>query len=380
MELDQPPVDNQPDIKALQAFAFNEPIVNTPNTPPAEGGQPPVTPDTPPATPPVDDTEIIEPNAFIKQHFNFEDLDSLKNEWATLQNLKNNPPKAEPTFTNDQSKKIYNAIVAGQTKEVRSYLEAQELLSNVETMNDEQKLKLFIKMNNPLYDQELIDLRFNKDYIFDEKPFKDDEGNITDPLGYRLAKVEALQKMQGDTGKANEFFTQYRTKIELPPITNTPISVDKDYQDYQASNAQSLEAYNNIIVPSLNALSENDVPLSFKVEDPNNQMNFDVALAIDKPDFDLAKKDALDFVGYVSKNFYDDKGNFKPNELVKAIALKKNFDKYAQSIARQAVNAERKRVIEKETPSNNGQRRDYGSPPTTIPQELKDLEKFVFPQ
>ena len=61
----------------------------------------------------------------------------------------------------------------------------------------------------------------------------------------------------------------------------------------------------------------------------------------------------IDFITQVA---YDKDQNLRPTEMAKMVLLYKNFDKYAQSIARQAVNAERKRVVETEKGSSGVQR------------------------
>jgi len=76
--------------------------------------------------------------------------------------------KEEIKFANDESKRIYEAIAAGKTKEVKSYLEAQELLSNVDSMDNEAKLKLYIKMQNPKFNQDLVNDEYTELYTLSE--------------------------------------------------------------------------------------------------------------------------------------------------------------------------------------------------------------------
>jgi hypothetical protein len=304
-------------------------------------------------------------------------MDALREQWAELQKIKNTPTTAtELAFANEQSKKIFENIKAGNNKQVREYLEAQELLSNSDSMNEEQKLKLYIKMNNPMYDPELVDMRFSKDYGFNEAAFKDEDGNITDPMGYKLAKIDALQRLKNDTTKADEFFTQYKTKIDLSNIATTNASVDKDYEDYKASSAQYSQIHQQVIVPALTALKDSDVPFNVSVNDENNQIKFDLNVAVDPNDFEKARKYALDFNTFLQEKMYDPSGNFQAAKLQRLILLNDNFDKYAQTIARQAVNAERKRVIEKETGGPQAQR-NYNTQ-STLSTEVQDLEKFAF--
>lgn len=351
-----------PDLKMLERMAFME------STPAPAAAQEPVVV-TPEPQPIVDKDGFLK--SYLKEKFGAEDESVILTEWQQLQALKANPPSAEIKFANDESRKWHEYITEGKEDDLYNSLQARQQLKNLDTMNDEQKLKLYIKMTNPLYDQELVDAVYARNYNFNEAAFKDEDGLIADPLAFKLAKIDALQKAQQDTQKAGEYFTQFKQKIELQPIKK---DVDEDYQQFKASNAEQRETYEKNIAPALNSLTENDIPLAFSVNDANNQMQFDVNLAVDKQDFDQVRKDALDYGSYLRNNFYDAEGKFLANKFARAITLEKNFDKYAQSIARQAVNAERKRVLGKETPVVDLQRNFA----LEEKDELKELEKKVF--
>lgn len=370
------PQSQGPDIAALAAFAFQD--QSPKNQPAAQATEPTVAvPATEPASnaaPVVSDDEA---QALIKEIFGVEGgIEVVKQQWDELQALKANPPKAELTYANEEAKKWAEYFAAGKEDELYQSLHGRQQVKNVESLSDDQRLKLYIKLNNPLYDSELVDAVYEKNYTFNEAQFKDEEGKINDTLGYRLAKVDALQRMQQDIQKANDFFAQYKTKIELPVIQPTAQTTkDEAYEAYKASTAKAQEDYNNVTVPAINSITDKDVPLAFKVTDPNNQMDFDVNLAIEPADLAAAKQAALNLRGFLNDEFYDKDGKLKGNELVKMIALYKNFGKYAQSSARQAVNAERKRVITKEAPANPLQK---NFPVVEEKDQLKELERYVF--
>lgn len=314
---------------------------------------------------------IYDPNDYIKEHLGFDNWETAKEEISRLRQLQEtaNQPK-EIKYSNEYSKRIHEYLEAGKEDELWENLNARRTVRGLDGMNDEQKVKLFIKMNNPMFDQELIDYQFQQDYGFDESRFKDENGVILDPLAYRHAKIASLQKMQGDLAKANEFFNNYKTKIELPQISPAQQAaiVDEAYESYKARTAEATEAYNKTIAPALQSLVESDVNMAFNINDSENHMNFDFGITVDKADFDAAKQDALFYSDWVEKTFYD-KGVFQPKKLARAILLERNFDKYVQTIARQSVNAERKRVIEKETPGVTRKGFDVGSP------EKSELDK-----
>jgi hypothetical protein len=373
--------EQQPTIADLAAFAFNKP----PTQQAAAAETTTTTQAAPDTTTQLSSAETTtqaattapDYNAYLKEHFGVDDLGTAKAEWQTLQELKAKPPTAaEIAFANEESKKIHTLLKEGKTKEVRAYLEAQELLTNVETMDADKQLKLFIKMQNPLFDQELIDYQFDKDYKFDDSAFKDEDGNVTDQLGLRFAKAAAQQKQQNDLAKAAEFFKTYKQKIELPDIS-TQATQDEGYEAYKASTASATESYNNVVAPGIKALKETDIPLKVSLNDVNNKMQFEVNIVPDQADFEAARQDSLSVMNFLSKTCYDKDGKFIPQNLQRLVLLNNNFDKYGQAIARQAVNAERKRVLEQET-TGGGMQRNFNT--HVEPTELDALRQFAFPK
>jgi hypothetical protein len=313
---------------------------------------------------------VFDPNAFVKETFGFESLDAAKAAIQEYQNLKANPPKEELTFQDDQSKKIYQYLKEGKSKEVKQYLEAQEMLSNVDAMTPEQQLKLYIKMKNPLFDQELIDDEYSSMYQVDEDKVQNAEGEI-DPLKQRKEKLRIQQKIQNDVQSAQEYFTQYKQKINLPDITP---AVDEGYEAFKASTAKQVETYRNEVVPKVNSLKEEDAKMEFKVEDATNNINFGISISPSKEDFEEAKNDALDFENYLLKSAYDDKGQLLQKNLIQMILKAKNFDKYVQSVARQGVMAERLRVVETKTGSGSDTQREFGNTEKSEFQKQMDAQ------
>lgn len=307
-------------------------------------------------------TDIPTSVDYLKE-LGFESIDNAKAEIEALRKIKETTiTPQEIEFANEESKKIHQLLKEGKTKEVKQYLDAQEMLSNVETMSNEQKLKLFIKMQNPRFDQELIDDEYQSLYRIDEDDFMDDT------LKLRKEKLKLEQRIENDVAKAADYFAQYSKKVELPDITTQTIAIDESYESWKASNASVSDFQEKVIVPSVNAITEEKVKMAIEINDANNQMQFGVSIIPDKADLDAAKVSVIDFNDFLRENFYKD-GQFLPEEATKFVLRSKNFDKYAQSIARQAVNAERKRMVETDK-GTGGVQRDGG-----IQVELSELQK-----
>ncbi len=299
---------------------------------------------------PNQETETPSSIDYLKE-LGFETIDSAKAEVESLRKLRDTPlTKKDIEFKDEQSKKIHELIRNGEYKPVKKYLEAQELMENLDTMGKEDKLKLYIKMQNPKFDNELIEDEYQSLYSIDE-----DE--ILDPMKLRKEKLRLEQRIENDVTKAAEYFTEYAKKVELPNIASQETTTnDENYEAYKASIAQVSEFQEKVIVPSVMALTEEKVKINVNVNDANNKMQFGLSITPDKADLDAAKQSVIDFNEFIRNSFYDKDGTFLEAEAAQFVLKNKNFDKYAQSLARQAVNAERKRVVETEKGTNGVQR------------------------
>lgn len=373
-----------PELQQHLAMAFNEPLPPPSVQPPAATAEsastdtdiaaPTQPSSTQPGQPSNEEVVYYDPNEYLKQQLGFDSWDSAK---EAIEKLRQPQAPTPIQYKNEHSRRWHEYLENDKEDDLYNALHARQQVKNLESLNEEQRIKLFIKMNNPMFDQELIDYQFQKDYGFDENQYKDENGVITDPLAYRHAKVASMQRMQGDLAKANDFFNTYKNKIELPEIKpQATFAADPDFESYKASTASANEAYQKQIVPALQGLLESDLNMAFSVDDPNNQMKFDIGVTVDKEDFNSARDKSLYFRDWIDETFYDDKGVFQPKKLARAILLEKNFDKYVQTIARQAVNAERKRVIEKETP-NTGQRMNFNVAPE-VKSEIDQHMQMAF--
>lgn len=358
---------------ASMAFSMERPEIKEAMV--AASGGVPSAPSVPPEGTPgsVDVANKFDEEGYIKS-IGFENLEKFQSALTEYKQLKENPPVAQLSFANDEAKRFAEYFSLGKEDELREALNARATVKGIETMGEEQKLKLFIKMNNPGYDQEIIDYAYNKNYAFNEKAFMDEEGNVIDPIGLKQAKIDANYKVQADLTKANDYFNQYKTKIELPGIqvANTP---DNEYEAYKASAAKDAEIFEKVMLPSVSSLTEQQVPLSVSIKDPGNQMDFSATITPDKADLDRAKQAALNPVALINRIAFDEKGTFYPDRLVKFALIAENYDKYVQSQLRQAVNAERQRVVTKETPDANVQRNFVTN---EQPDRLSELKKLVF--
>ena len=314
-------------------------------------------------------TPIININDYLKG-LGYQSEDDFKKEITELKKLKDTPPviaPIEPEFVNEESKKIYQNLKAGNTKEVKAYLDAQELLANADSLQDEQKLKLFIKLQNPKFDKDLIDDEFNERYTFDEDNFTGDD------LKLRKEKVKLSQRLEDDLLKAQDYFKQYQAKIELQNIEPTP-AIDDNFKTYQENLAVAQEEH-KVLLDKLSKISEKDINIKLNYADEASKINFDVDYKADKEGFDKAKDAVADYSKFLAENYYTQDGSPIVDKLTADIYKIKNFDKILAEAVNQAVNATRKSMVATQKNVDPNGQRNYVQ---NVPSEIDSYRRQVF--
>lgn len=311
--------------------------------------------------------QIIDVDKWVKDTFGYENAEMAKVEF---EKLKNAPPvKVEPTFPDDTHKRYYDYFTNGKEDELYQSLHARQQIKTLDGMTDEQKIKLHIHMQNPKFDTELIDYQFQKNYGFDESQFKDEEGNVTDPMGLKYAKITAEQRMLNDIALANEYFAQHKSKIELQPIQQ-PVQEDGDFKEYQALMASESDKMKQLS-ERLAKLTEAEVAYNYKFNDEASKLAFDINFGADKEGFDAARSAALDYFSHLGKHYANADGTPQNEKFVRDIYIAQNLDKFAAEIAKQAINADRKWFLANQKNIGDGSQRNYVQEPVTDIQRLK---------
>lgn len=325
------------------------------------------------------DTEVVDVVSYLKNNFGFENEDQAKaafNEYNELKTKVQQP--AQPQFANEETRLWYDYITNGKEEELYTKLGQRREVKNVDNLSDQDKLKLYIHLQNPLFDDELINDEYNSLYTVSEERFKNDLDEV-DQLALRKEKLRAQQRIMNDVGKANEYFGQYKSKIELQPIQQAQ-NVDPNYEAYKSSMEKDMQEYTTNIEPAIKSLKQEELAMQFKIEDAQNQMDFNLSIEVTPEDLEQAKANALDFENFLNKNIYKD-NKFMANNYAKLLLVSQNFDKYVRSAARQAVMAERKRVTTSNAQGgiyrgNGNGARDYNLEPL---QAQQGAYNFAFP-
>lgn len=337
----------------------NQPANNVPASTPETVVEPAVEPAASP---------VFDPNVFAKEHFGVDSLDLAKQQWGELQQMKAAPPIVykDIEFPDEMGKKLYENIKAGKEEEVANYIRGRQLLKDVTTKAPEDQIKLYIQLTNPRFDRADVEDEFKDTYFLDE------ENIAPEKLARERKKMD--QRKEDDFRKAQEYFTQYQSKIELPDIQHAKPVVDPGYQEFQEL-VQKEQNDAKVLQESFAKLTDNDLSYSMKFNDEASKLSFDLSFTPDTQAIGKSKEAAANFFEFLNTNYRNSDGSPKTAEWIRDLSILQDLPKYTAAVAVQAINAERKRMLATQKNVVDPAQRQYNIPPQT---ELDKLREQVF--
>jgi len=288
-------------------------------------------------------------NNYIKEKFGFENEEAALAEITALKNAKEEKELAELRFANEEMKKIYEYAANGKEEELQEYFSKRAVIKNIENKTPDEKLKLYIKLQNPLFDEELIEDEYKSLYEVDEESskFLDEDYNV-DKIKLKKEKIRVQQRIATDVELAKKFFEQYKTQIDLPKITKE----DEEYEAWKASVSNQSKTKDEVI-EAYSKFKPEDLSIKTKFVDEANKQSFDLSFSPDKESFEEVKKLVCDDELYY-KQYFNEDGSPNRSKFIKDVYIARNFEKIAQQIALQAKNEVMRWYINKETSNNGG--------------------------
>lgn len=343
--------------------------IQAPTTAPeAEAGTAGPSTTAPATAAPAGDDGVVDINTFLKNEFGYDSLEVAKTDWQALRKLKETPPPpAEPLINDPVSKKIYENLKAGKIDEVHSFLSAQQVLKGVEAKTADDQLKLFIKLQNPLFNDEEVNEEFNEKYNVD------DEG--IEPAKLSRERKKAEQQKKKDLQEATTFFSQYKTKFELPDVAPpAPAGEMEALTEFQALVKKEQESQQKL-EERLAKVAETNIGYKGKFADEKSKLAFDLNFQFDAASIQKAKTGCADWFTYLKENYYDEAGNPQTEKWLTHIAILQNLDKFVTGIASDAVNADRRWFLANQKNINTGGQRENVN---YAPSDVDRLREAVF--
>ena len=301
-------------------------------------------------------------NNYFKEKFGFDNEEVALAEIAALKTAKEEKSLTELKFANDEMRKIYEYAANGKEDELKEYFAKRADVRDIDSKTNEEKLKLYIKLQNPLFDDELIEDEYKTLYEINEESHKflDDDFNV-DKLKLKKEKIRVQQRIDNDVQLAATFFEQYQAKIDLPNITKD----DEDYEAYKASLANQSNVQSEV-VEAYSKFKPEDISIKTRFVDEANKQSFDLSFSADKASFEEVQKLVCDNELYY-KQYYNEDGSPNRSKFIRDVYIARNFDKIAQQIALQTKNEVMRWYVNKETSNNGGM--------VFLPEQQNDFQK-----
>lgn len=265
--------------------------------------------------------------------------------------------QAEPelTFKNDLSKKVFEAIVAGNYAEVAPIIYEQSVLSNLDKLSPQDAIKLQMQYENPDMSSEDIEKEFRDRYEFEEEKI-DTEFMTEEEIKAHQKRVEKDKKsfekeLKRDSRDAVRFLSEKRQDIDIPNIneyinSKAPQAPDnsKEIEEYNTYMETERKKYEDSIEPSLQKITP------FELEFKDDEVNFKVNFVPSQEDLNGMKDKLKAFTleDYFGPEYYNqEKGEYNTTKLAEDIYWRENREKIVKSIVSQAVASAKADMLKK---------------------------------
>jgi len=283
----------------------------------------------------------------------------------------------EPSFKNEESKRITNLLLEGNVEEVRKILNEQKTLADSENLSAEEKIKLSIQYKNKDFSPKEVEDYFNDLYETPKKPeqksLESDEEFEEREAEYKakIAKIES--KISRDSKAALVELQKYKSEIVIPDTLRE--------QPDNVPTQEELDAIKNrhdafLKTVDLELGKFNGYETTFKDEEveikvayrPSNEEKIEL-----QPLLALAGTNAGEFLQKIG--WLDKDGNINTAKLIEDLPFTLDKGKVIQKMTSETANKRREASIKSiknidysgHTPSGNG---DLGKTPQQIETDM----------
>lgn len=300
---------------------------------------------------PVEPT--FDANAFVKEHFGFDDVDSAKQKLSQWQEMEKQ--SAAPKFANEESEALYKLIAAGELSEASAYIEKAITLSKVDEMSASEALKMQLKLSNSDYNEDDVEDIFEEKYATPEKPsqeFDEDDEDYQARLGAWQKQVDKIsRRMERDAVSAREYLRQQKPNISLS---------ENSQQTQQQEGENAAKVYEEF-VKAVDEQYTNFEGFATTVKKEGLTLP-EIKYAISEEEKSQLKEAVKNFDAntYWAKRWFAEDGKPKVTQIMSDIYQLENGDKIRQKIANEsadqailAYSAGKRNISVTEQPVNN---------------------------
>ena len=295
------------------------------------------------------------------------------------------PTKIEFQWENEVAKEIYESLTSGNISEVADILYEQKVLSDLDSLDEADILKLKIAYDYPDLSPQEIEEEFASKYSVD-KDF--DESLMTEEeIAAKRKQVEKQEKvlareLKKDVREAKDYLQTLKQDISFPDIlsqfqeqTQTSVSTEEVVSQYLKTQEeeqtkayeQARQMYEQSIETGLNAFE------GFNVNYKDEEVQFDGKYALTPEEKAQLQNDlkAFDLESFYGPRYYKD-GKYDTKQLAEDVYFLQNRDKIVNSMVTQAVSKAKADLLK-------GMKNiDYSNAPRTAAvTDTSDYDKMI---
>lgn len=304
---------------------------------------------------------------------------------ATTEPEPQEPTKIEFQWENEVAKSIYDGLVEGNVSEIADILYEQKVLSELDTLDEADILKLKLAYDYPDLTPQEIEEEFASKYSVD-KDF--DESLLTEEeVAAKRKQLEKQEKaiareLKKDVRDAKEYLQTLKQDISFPdilsqfqeqaqPSVNTEEIVSQYLKTQEEEQAKAYEQarqmYEQSIETGLNAFD------GFNVNYKDEEVQFDGKYALTPEEKAQLQNDlkAFDLESFYGPRYYKD-GKYDTKQLAEDVYFLQNRDKIVNSMVTQAVSKAKADLLK------SMKNIDYSNAPRTAAvTDMSDYDKMV---
>lgn len=306
--------------------------------------------------------------------------------WDEL-NTKLTEEKPVLSFSNDESKKVFDYLKDGKVDDVLQVYNEQRRLSSIKDMSDADVVKLAMEYKHAGLTAQDIAEEFSSNFFL-EKPEAPDPDDYLDEDSLAkaqktyekdLAKFNKEQKsldrkLKLEASESRDYLESLRKDIVLPDIS--PANIQPNEPDYEKA-IEEQKKYRQEYLTSLEKSSAGFKEIPFKISDEG--VSFEGSYQIDDAERqqlqkDLSEKDVMNDL-FMSRYVRDD--GYDTGKLMEDIYWLNNKEKIIASAVKQALSKGKlDNIRSTKNVDLDGQHRDDFTPSAEV--QLNELAKSFF--
>ena len=295
------------------------------------------------------------------------------------------PTKIQFEWENEVAKEIYESLTSGNISDVADILYEQKVLSDLDSLDESDILKLKIAYDYPDLSPQEIEEEFASKYSIDrdyDKSLLTEEEIAAKEKQFEKQEKALARELKKDVREAKDYLQTLKQDISFPdilsqfqeqtqPSVNTEEIVSQYLKTQEEEQAKAYEQarqmYEQSIETGLNAFD------GFNVNYKDEEVQFDGKYALTPEEKAQLQNDlkAFDLESFYGPRYYKD-GKYDTKQLAEDVYFLQNRDKIVNSMVTQAVSKAKADLLK------SMKNIDYSNAPRTAAvTDMSDYDKMV---